>query len=472
MNPLRPIGRWLDRRLGLSDISRHTLEHPIPRENTGRKGWLYVLGAATLTAFIVQVVTGVALATTYIAAPQHAYDSLVTLTAHPIGALLRGMHYYGASAMVLLIFAHMTRVFLMGSYKYPREVNWMTGAILLGLTLAMAGTGQLLRWNEDGVWTVVVWAKFAERMPFIGEYAARFILGGDTLSASTLTRFFALHVFVFPALIIGFVVVHLYLVLRQGISEPPVPGERVERGTYDRRYDALLRRGRPYFPFGTWREAVTAAALVAVIVALAIVVGPVPPGEPPNPTSVQADPKPDWFYLWYYTLVWLKPPALETLVMIVLPLGVWVVLFLIPLLFPTGERSPSRRPWAIVTVGAVVLTFAVLTAYGVNPYWVPDFDTPAVSAAALGVADDSDVAHGARIFHDRRCQSCHRVLDAGGRYGPDLTDVSLRLSREETAVRIVAGYRDMPAYRDTIDARELDALMAFLWATAERVKAP
>jgi ubiquinol-cytochrome c reductase cytochrome b subunit len=464
MSPWRRPGRWLDDRLGLSGVARHTLGHPIPAANAGRAGWLYVLGAATLVAFVAQIVTGVALATIYVPAPSHAHDSLLVLTSESrLGWLLRGMHFYGGSAMVLLVFLHMTRVFLMGSYKFPREVNWMTGAVLLGLTLAMAGTGQLLRWDQDGVWTVVVWAKFAERAPLIGEAFARFILGGDAVGGATLTRFFALHVFVFPALIMLVVAVHLYLVFYHGISEPPEAGRPVERATYRQRYAALLRTGLPYFPFGVWREAVAALAVVVSIVLLALVLGPVGPGAVPDPTDVSAAPKPDWFFLWYYTLIWLKPPALETLVMIYLPLGVGVILFLIPLLRPTGERSPSRRPWAIATVAIVVLTWATLTAFAVRPYWVPDFETRPLDPAVLGVGE-GPVADGAALFHARGCQYCHRVLDEGGRYGPDLTRVAARLSREETAVRIVAGYRDMPAYRTTLSHEELDAIMAFLWA--------
>lgn len=468
MRLLAGVGRWLDDRLGLSVIDTHTLKHPIPAASAGRKGWLYVLGAATLVAFIVQVVTGVVLATKYVPAPSHAHDALLVITRDTtLGWLLRGMHFYGGSAMVLLVFLHMTRVFLTGSYKFPREVNWMTGAVLLGLTLAMAGTGQLLRWDEDGVWTVVVWAKFAERAPWIGDAFARFILGGDSLGGATLTRFFALHVFVFPALIIAFVVVHLYLVFYHGISEPPEAGRPVERATYRQQYAALLARGCAYFPFGMWREAVVGLAVVAAIVLFAVVLGPVGPGPVPDPTQVAADPKPDWFFLWYYTLVWLKPPALETLVMIYLPLGVGVILFLIPLLRPTGERSPSRRPWAIAAVLIVVTTWATLTAYGIRPYWVPDFDTRPLAPAALGVTA-GPVAEGVELFHARGCQYCHQVLGTGGRYGPDLTKVSARLSREETAVRIVAGYRDMPGYRDRLSSAELDAIMAFLWALGER----
>jgi ubiquinol-cytochrome c reductase cytochrome b subunit len=463
---LGPIGRWIDDRLGLSPAVQHTLLHPIPRANAGRKGWMYIFGAATLVAFVVQVVTGVALATKYIPAPGHAHQSLLLINDTRLGALLRGMHFWSASAMVLLVFLHMARTFLTGSYKFPREMNWITGGFLLGLTLAMAATGQLLRWDQDGVWTVVVWAKFADRVPLIGEHVARFFLGGDTVGGLTLTRFFAFHVFVFPALMFILIGVHLYLVAYHGISEPPQPGKRVERGTYRAHYAGLLERGRPYFPDGTWREAVVAAALVAVVVVLALVIGPVGPGPAPDPTDVAAVPKPDWFFLWYYTLVWLKPPRFETLVMVYFPLGVGVLLFLIPLLARGGERSARRRPWAIAAVGATVLVWGVLTGYGVSSYWVPDFDSPPIAPAALGIPP-GPAADGARVFHERGCQYCHAVRGQGGRYGPDLTRVTRRMSPEETTHRIVAGIRDMPAYR-ALPVAEVEALLAFFQAAAER----
>jgi ubiquinol-cytochrome c reductase cytochrome b subunit len=340
-------------------------------------------------------------------------------------------------------------------------MNWITGALLLGLVLAMAGTGQLLRWDQDGIWTVVVWAKFAERVPLIGEPFARFILAGDTLGAPTLSRFFALHVLVFPALIFLLVGVHLYLVLHHGISEPPEAGRPVDPRTYRQDYDQLLERGRPYWPYGLWREAVAGALVVVAVLLLALIFGPKGPAAPPDPTQVQVVPKPDWFYLWYYTLVWLKPPALETLTMVVLPLGVGVILFLLPLLRGRGERHPGRRPWAVLAVLATVLVFLVLTGFGFVPYWIPEFETAPLTAAELGEVE-APVLAGAGLFYERGCQYCHAVRDRGGAYGPALTDVAKRMSPEEIAVRIVVGIRNMPAYRDMLTPVELEAIVAFL----------
>ena len=198
MKALHRLWRTLDDRMGISDVVGPIARHLVPPGTN----WWYVFGSATLCAFVIQVVTGIALATVYIPATASAYQSLDFITHQAaFGRLLRGMHYFGASAMVLFAGIHMIRVFLMGSYKFPREMNWLTGLLLLALTIFMGFTGQLLRWNQDAVWAVVVGAEQAARVPFVGPLFAHGLLGGDTVGGSTLSRFYAFHVFFIPAII-------------------------------------------------------------------------------------------------------------------------------------------------------------------------------------------------------------------------------------------------------------------------------
>lgn len=466
MRILSGLRAWLYDRLGLEKILDVVARHRVPPGTaSGRTGWMYVFGTATLIAFLLQLVTGIALATKYVPAPAHAYESIRYITDHvPFGALLRGMHYFGASAMVVLVLIHMARVFLTGSYKFPRELNWITGVLLLALTLAMAFTGQLLRWDANGVWGVFVASHYVGRVPLIGEALKELMLAGDTVGGATLSRFYAFHVIAMPLLIIGIIGVHVYLVLRHGVSEPPEPGNPVDPATYRARYEALLARSdRRYFPDVAWREAVFGAVVVTAVIGLALALGPKPPGLPPDPTAIPAEPKPDWFLIWYYGLIALKPPELETIVMVYLPILVLVGLVALPILFGRGERSPLRRPWAVLSVAFVAVALGVLTDLGTRAPWVMDFDARPAAAESLDQAPEP-VRVGARVFHERGCQLCHSAGGEGGEYGPSLVGVMKRLPPEIVTARIVRGFGDMPAYRDILTREELRAILAYLHA--------
>jgi len=456
---LAAVWKWTDDRIGISDLMGPAMTHLVPRDSK----WWYVFGSATMLAFIVQVVTGVALAFSYVSSSSQAYDTLQFITNNaPFGRILRGMHYYGASAMVLMVGAHLAQTFLFGAYKFPREMNWTTGVLLLGMTLIMGFTGQLLRWDQTAAWSVVVAAEQAGRVPLIGDPLARFILGGNTIGGATLSRFFAIHVFVIPAMLFVFIGLHLWLVLRHGISEPPVPGQPVNPKTYREWYHRFLEKhGHPFWPDGAWRDFVFGTGLIIVIALLAIFVGPPAIDRPPDPSMLNADPRPDWYLLWYFSLLALIPTRVEGFVMILVPALIAAMLLFVPLLNNRGERAPSRRPWSIAVVLCSVVMIGSLWAVGISSPWSPNFHPGHLPVTVIGT-DTGPIFQGAVLFDEKGCLNCHLVSGYGGRRGPDLTHIGDELTQDNMVIRIVNGGVNMPAFGNTLKPGEIDSLVAFL----------
>ncbi|HWB61610.1 MAG TPA: cytochrome b N-terminal domain-containing protein [Chthoniobacteraceae bacterium] len=449
---------WLDDRLGITDLLGPSLKHLVPRDAK----WWYVFGSATMLALIVQIVTGVALAFSYIPSSSQAYDTLKFITSAPFGSFLRGLHYYGASAMVLMVGAHMAQTFLCGAYKFPREMNWTTGIILLGMTLVMGFTGQLLRWDQTAAWSVVISAEQAGRIPWIGGWLAHFILGGDTIGGATLSRFFAIHVFLIPAFIFFFLALHLWLVLRHGISETPVAGRPVNPKTYRAEYKKYLEtNGHPFWPDGAWRDFVFGTAMIIVIAGLAYFVGPPAIENAPDPTNLNANPRPDWYLTWYYAVLALIPPKMEGPVMIFAPLSIGFLLLIVPMLNNKGERAPSRRPWAIAVVLLSVIMIGSLWIAGANAPWSPNFDATPLPPTDVA-SNNPQIIQGAKLFSERGCIRCHSIGNDGGHAGPDLTFVGDKLQTSDIVLRIVNGKGNMPAYGSTLGHDDINAITAFL----------
>jgi quinol-cytochrome oxidoreductase complex cytochrome b subunit len=214
------MANWLDERLGWRSVWEAIFLRQIPKVN-----WLYTLGSATLFVSLNQLITGILLTIYYVPTPDHAYDSVMYITTQvPAGWLIRGLHHWGASAMVVLAALHMIRVILYGAYKYPREITWFSGVALLLVTLGFGFTGYLLPWDQKAFWATTVGTEIAGVAPLIGEAALRILRGGPELSAVTLARFFGVHVWILPASLMLLLLLHMYLVIRHGISA--VPGRK------------------------------------------------------------------------------------------------------------------------------------------------------------------------------------------------------------------------------------------------------
>jgi ubiquinol-cytochrome c reductase cytochrome b subunit len=463
--PLRTIGAWLDSRLKLDSLYESSMGHRIPRSSAS---WFYVLGSGTLVCFAVQVVTGICLALVYVPSAGDAYASLEYLNHEQmLGWFMRAIHYWGSNFMVALLTLHMIQVFLFGAYKYPRELTWMIGCVLFLLTLGAAFTGQIMRFDQDAYWGLGIGVSIMGRVPFIGPELVSAVLGGPIIAGETLSRFFSLHVFLIPGLLIALIFVHLRLVLTRGINEYPVPGHGVDPETYDEEYAALLEReGISFFPDGAGKDMLFAALVLGGILACSFLFGPKGPGGPPDPALIDAAPRPDFYFLSLFAVLALMPPELEKpFILGILPLFV-LILFAVPFISNRGEKHASRRPMAVVAVVMVMTTIATFALLGMRSPWSPHMEAWSglpLPEAVVRELSPVELA-GAAVFQAKQCRNCHAVDGTGGERGPDLGDVATRLTSDQLTRQVLQGGGNMPAYGKHLTPSETTALVAFMRA--------
>jgi ubiquinol-cytochrome c reductase cytochrome b subunit len=460
---LAKIGDWFDRRLQLAAPIREAAEHPVPRNTAS---WFYVFGSAALTIFLLQLVTGILLALIYVPSAGEAWSSLQALN-HQVmlGWFIRAMHGWGSNFMVAIVLIHMTQVFLFGAHKYPRELTWVVGVFLLLMTLGMAFTGQIMRFDQDAYWGLGIGASIASRVPIIGPAVVKMMLGGPIIAGATLSRFFALHVFVIPGMLIAFVGLHLLMVLKLGINEWPMPGRIVKRATYDAQYHALTKsEGAPFVPYAIWKDMFFAAFIIVAIAACAYYFGPFGPTGQPDPTIIQTAPKPDYFFLWLYALLSLLPPSLETPFLLIGPVLAIIGLLLLPFLSGEGEKSWKRRPIAVITVLMIAITLGTFTRMAQIAPWSPHMNAwsgdPVPDRYIHGTT--ALERQGALVFQAKQCRNCHSLGNTGGQRGPALDSVAVRLTQDQLIRQVIQGGGNMPAYGNNLSAPETTALVAFL----------
>lgn len=416
--------RWLDERLDLVRAKRDLLDREVPARLT----WWHTLGSATLTVFLVQVITGTVLATYYSASPDHAYESIQYVTREVAsGTLLRGIHHWGASAMVVLIIAHMIRVFAVGAYKYPREINWTLGVGLFLVVMGFSFTGYLLPWDQKAYWATAVGTNIAGTTPVIGASLVALLRGGSELGAATLARFYAFHVLWLPLFLTVLVALHIIVVVRQGIAARPrdleVGAPRSTKdpaypGYYRQAYAASKRGGMRFWPDILGKDAVMSAATVLLIVLLAVLFG-APLEAPADPTDTSYVPRPEWYFLPIYQLLKLVPGSLEAVIAVGVPTVLLIVLLGLPFFDRGSTRNLLHRPAALVGL-ALLLGGAgfLIGAAGRAPAETADQSAALTSVQRAGRA----------LYQSQQCGGCHRIAGQGGEEGPDLTTVGLRHS--------------------------------------------
>jgi ubiquinol-cytochrome c reductase cytochrome b subunit len=473
---LAAAGRWLEERLGVWSAVVELARHPIPR---GSASWFTVLGSATLTCFAVLLASGVCLALLYVPSARDAWHSLEQLTYDvPLGWLLRSVHYWASNFMVAVLTLHALQVFLFGAYKYPRELTWVVGVFLLLATLANAFSGQVLRFDQDAYWGIGIGVAITGRVPGIGRELVHLLLGGPIVGGRTLSRFFALHVFLVPGAIALLVALHLRLVLRLGVSEPPVAGCPVDPARERERYARRLRReGIPFFPYAFWRDLMASALVLLAILACAALLGPKGPGAAPDPTQVDTVPRPDFYFLPVFSLLALLPPWLETPIVLVGPVLGVLALLAVPFVAGRGERHPARRPVAVLAVVAGFTALGVLAGVGASAPWSPHMQawsrdpTPAADLRGRTPLE----LQGALLVQAKQCRNCHALGGVGGLRGPALDGVATRLTRDQLVRQVLQGGGNMPAYGKQLRPAEVTALVAFLrtlGATGEGARPP
>src|SRR3989475_1061771 len=460
---LRSVALWLDQRLRATRLFARAAGHAVP---ASAHSWFYVFGSGTLLCFGVQVVTGICLAFVYAPTAHDAWTSLLFLNyQQPLGWLLRAMHYWGSNFMVAVMTLHMVQIFLFGAYKYPRELTWISGCILLLCTLGMAFTGQILRFDEDAYWGLGIGASIMGRTPFIGSRLVQLMLAGPIIAAETLSRFFTLHVFVIPGLIIALVSIHLRLVLTAGINVYPQSGKLLAKETYVAEDEALVEtEGVPFVPKAIGKDLIFSALLMGGILACSAGFCPSGPSGPPDPTQINTAPRPDFYFLSLFALFALLPAYLETFLLLVAPVIAIAFLFGLPFLSGTGEKSPRRRPVAVLSVMLILLVIGLLAYLGTYSPWSPQMDAWSGAPTPVEYVKGRTPLElqGALVLQNKQCRNCHSLGGEGGRRGPALDGVATRLTRDQLIRQVIQGGGNMPAYGKNLTPAEVNALVAFL----------
>ena len=341
------IKQFLNERLPLGEFSAH-LRKPLPKHIN----LLFSLGSLAMFLLLLQAATGAFLAFYYSPSPEHAHNAVTYISTEvPFGAFVRGLHHWGASAMVIIVVLHLLRVVLYSSYKAPRELTWIFGVLLLLIVLGFGFTGYLLPWDEKAYWATVVGVEIASTAPGLGDFVAKVMRGGAEIGAVTLSRFYALHTIWLPWLAFGLVGVHLFFVRYYGSTGTPknTPEE--------------MKTGKPFYPHQVFEDVVGMLILFVILAAVAIFV-PVPLEDVADPTNADYDPRPEWYFLFLFQLLKYFQGPFEIIGTFVIPTVGMLLLLFLPFLDRSERVVLWKRPIALTVTSVSVIAIVVLTILG------------------------------------------------------------------------------------------------------------
>ncbi|HEY7498080.1 MAG TPA: cytochrome b N-terminal domain-containing protein [Vicinamibacterales bacterium] len=517
------LAQWIDARTRYRAVRHVLLDEEIPAGT----GWIFTLGSVLLALIGVQLLTGAVLTIYYAPTPDHAYESVRFISSTAAGRLVRGLHHFGASFLVVFLVLHLLRVVILGSYKPPRELTWLSGLVLLALVLAFALTGYLLPWDQRAYWATVVTINISRLEPLAGEVVAAILQGGSTVGALTLTRWYSAHVIFLPALLVLLIAAHIVLMRLQGSSGPVRP-----------------KTGRPFpfYPYQAFRD--TVAVTIVLLAVFAFSWRGMPALEAPaDPTDASYIPRPEWYFLGLFELLKYFPGKWEVIGAIFIPALVALFLALLPWIDRGPERHPRRRPLIMTIVTAGFLAVVALTTLGFRDRpksaaagsWtmreiggraIAGYSGCAKCHSTTGMADPLEtvsVARGAewiaghatdpemiapglreppttrserevaaivayvrRVTRDpypgyapeietaatvwaRYCVGCHIIDGDGGKEGPELTKAGEKHDKAKLKTWIedpeaVDPLADMPSFGDRLSPEQLDAIASYLAA--------
>ena len=445
--------KWLSERLPLGGFIDTMFDEKI----SGGASFFYALGSATLFVFTLQVVTGIWQFFYYVPTVDHAYASVSYLRIHvPYGWLIHGIHYWGANIMAVLVALHIIRVFIWGAYKKPRELTWLLGVLLLFLTAGLIFTGAALPWDERGYWASEVGTSIAGTIPVVGSFLEKFLRGGSSMGQLTLSRFFALHTALIPALAFIFIVFHLIAFRKYGSVGPWKESKRKKTGDF-------------------WPDQVAIDLIVSGFIFVLLVwlsaFNPAPFSGPADPADTAFEPKPEWNFLFLYQLLKLFKGSFEIIGTVGIPVLIIVLFIIVPFIDRKASHSPLKR-MGMMTGGLVFVVFVLIyTIIGLNSK--PTGNDVKVSASSNVIktpksyTSSPTAIKGENVYNTYGCVACHTMSGSGGKIGPDLTNEYMRnRSRQWLSVQITNSKAHfpssvMPNY-SMLSKEQLDNLVEYL----------
>ena len=446
-------------RTGWRELRKRVLLEPVK----GGSRWTAAFGSLLLFVFVLQVVTGILLTTCYAPSVGTAWDSVKYIQDEaPLGWFIRGMHHWGSSAMVILLLFHLVQVFVWGAYKRPRELTWMTGVLLLGVTLGLAFTGYLLPWDEKAYWASKVGLGIVGTVPVVGYHVRLLLQGGPDMGNLTLTRFFALHGFILPGALIGLVIVHLYFFRLHGVTTAWWENEKV-----------LESKTEPFWPGQVWEDGVVALGLLVILTAW-VLTHPAPLGDVADPSKAY-EARPEWYFMFLFQILRYFHGPYEVIGTFVLPSLFFGILFFWPLLDRTPSRDPRHRPFAMTALGMGMIGLVGLTVFAIaddTRMSKPEIAMqPKAAAAPLQKIDAAGV-------YTSNCLACHGVDGTGNAMRvalptiPDFTSAAWQKKRTDQDFfnQIRDGKANaMPPFKDKLNPDQIRALAEYVRAFAGKV---